>query len=134
MTNTERPDAIAGAILEGKVAVLVDGTPFALIAPSPSSNCFNRVKTTTKSSISRPFAAVAHHFLYGIDASPFTIYCYLHVSSRNAANDLADQPCGQREGIPFPAVVEALAMEITFEVLGKPVFVCQERWAPRSPS
>ena len=33
MTNTERPDAIAGAILEGKVAVLVDGTPFALIAP-----------------------------------------------------------------------------------------------------
>ena len=73
------------------------------------------MKTTTKSSISRPFAAVAHHFLYGIDASP-SLYIAISTFHQEIANDLADQPW-TAEGIPFPAVVEALAMEITFEVL-----------------
>ncbi len=33
MGNTERPDVVAAKILEGRVAILVDGTPFALTAP-----------------------------------------------------------------------------------------------------
>lgn len=32
--NSDRPDTIAGGILEGKVAILVDGTPFVLLAPT----------------------------------------------------------------------------------------------------
>jgi spore germination protein KA len=32
--NSERPDVIAGELLEGRVAILVDGTPFVLIAPA----------------------------------------------------------------------------------------------------
>jgi len=32
--NTERPDAVAAALLEGRIAILVDGTPFVLIVPS----------------------------------------------------------------------------------------------------
>lgn len=32
--NTERPDTIAAGLLEGKVAILVDGTPFALLVPA----------------------------------------------------------------------------------------------------
>lgn len=30
MQNTERPDRVAGALLQGRIALLVDGTPFAL--------------------------------------------------------------------------------------------------------
>src|SRR5699024_9545265 len=32
--NTERPDKAIAAMLQGKVAILLDGTPFVLIAPS----------------------------------------------------------------------------------------------------
>ena len=32
MINTERPDAVAGSLLEGQVAILIDGSPFVLIA------------------------------------------------------------------------------------------------------
>ena len=32
--NTERPDSAAGNLLEGRVAIIVDGTPFVLIAPT----------------------------------------------------------------------------------------------------
>lgn len=37
----------------------------------------------------------------------------------------------QREGVPFPAVVEALIMEIAFEVLRRLGFVCLEQSAQR---
>lgn len=32
--NTDRPDVVAGEILEGKIAIFVDGTPYVLIAPA----------------------------------------------------------------------------------------------------
>ena len=31
--NTERPDRVIAALMEGRVAILLDGTPFALIVP-----------------------------------------------------------------------------------------------------
>ena len=31
--NSERPDTVCGKILEGRIAILVDGTPFCLIVP-----------------------------------------------------------------------------------------------------
>lgn len=34
MLNTDRPDVVAGEILEGKIAIFVDGTPYVLIAPA----------------------------------------------------------------------------------------------------
>ena len=32
--NTERPDVVAAALLEGRIAILVDGTPFVLLVPA----------------------------------------------------------------------------------------------------
>lgn len=32
--NTERPDTLAAALLEGRIAIFVDGTPFVLIVPA----------------------------------------------------------------------------------------------------
>ncbi|MBJ8192531.1 spore germination protein, partial [Bacillus cereus] len=32
--NSERPDVIAAELLEGKIAILVDGTPFVLVVPA----------------------------------------------------------------------------------------------------
>lgn len=31
--NTERPDTVAGSLLDGQVSILIDGTPFALVCP-----------------------------------------------------------------------------------------------------
>ena len=32
--NTERPDTVAAGLLEGRIAILVDGTPFVLMVPA----------------------------------------------------------------------------------------------------
>jgi len=34
MLNTDRPDVVAGEMLEGKIAIFVDGSPYVLIAPA----------------------------------------------------------------------------------------------------
>src|SRR5699024_11138317 len=38
ISNTERPDTIVAAMMQGKFAIIVDGTPFALFAPVDFSN------------------------------------------------------------------------------------------------
>lgn len=45
--NSDRPDTIAAGILEGKVAILIDGTPFVLLAPTIFVAFFNRLRTIT---------------------------------------------------------------------------------------
>ncbi|MED3690429.1 spore germination protein [Peribacillus butanolivorans] len=36
LLNTERPDAVVGNLLEGRIAIIIQGTPFVLIAPAVS--------------------------------------------------------------------------------------------------
>ena len=42
--NSERPDVIAGELLDGKVAILVDGTPFVLVVPALFTSFYNQQK------------------------------------------------------------------------------------------
>ena len=57
LISTERPDGIVAKLLEGQVAVLIDGTPMALAGPITSSSCSRRPKTITSGPISRPCCA-----------------------------------------------------------------------------
>lgn len=34
MNNTERPDGVASALNEGRIAIIIDGTPFVLLLPT----------------------------------------------------------------------------------------------------
>lgn len=53
--NTERPDAVAGGLLEGLVAIIVDGTPFVLLAPVTFLGSLSQVRIITKGMISPHF-------------------------------------------------------------------------------
>lgn len=44
MYHTERPDVVAGNLLEGRFAIVVDGTPFVLIAPALFVQFFQSVE------------------------------------------------------------------------------------------
>lgn len=118
ITNTERPDAIAGAILEGKIAILVDGTPFALIAPitifklfQSSEDYYQKFDIATFLRLLRIISFVVSMLLPSLYIAISTFH------QEMLPTTLLISLAAQREGIPFPAVVEALAMEITFEVL-----------------
>lgn len=51
--STERPDEITGGLLEGRVAILIDGTPFVLMVPC---TFFHLMKTAEDNYLPFPVA------------------------------------------------------------------------------
>ncbi|SFE71577.1 spore germination protein [Paenibacillus catalpae] len=116
--NTERPDKVAGALLQGRVAVLVDGTPFQLILPitissfiqSPEDYYQNWILASVLR-ILRVFAVFIALFLPGL------YIALLEYHHGMLPSKLAFSVAGTREGVPFPAVMETFLMEATLELL-----------------
>ncbi|EFM08422.1 GerA spore germination protein [Paenibacillus curdlanolyticus YK9] len=116
--NTERPDKVAGAVMQGRVGILVDGTPFQLILPitltsfiqSPEDYYQNWLLSSVLR-VLRVFAVFIALFLPGIYIALLEFHHGLLPSK------LAFSVAGSREGVPFPAVVETFLMEGTLELL-----------------
>ncbi|NEW06633.1 spore germination protein [Paenibacillus sp. SYP-B3998] len=116
--NSERPDVIAIELVQGKVAILVDGTPFVLIAPAlfgsflkASEDYYHRVDISTLVRMLR-YAG----FLIALLA-PSLYVAITTFHQEMLPTQLLISLAAQREGIPFPAFIEALLMELTFEIL-----------------
>ncbi|HEY9062254.1 MAG TPA: spore germination protein [Pseudobacteroides sp.] len=116
--NSEKPDVVAGKLLEGRVAILCDGTPFVLTVPylfveaiQSSEDYYTRSIYATMSRFVRIIALVITVFLPAFYVALVTfhqdIIPYKLLLTMTAA----------REGIPFSALTEALVMVITFELL-----------------
>ncbi len=116
--DTERPDEIAAGLTEGRVAILVDNSPFALLAPAT----FNTQMLSPEDYYLRwPVANFVRllRFIASFTAL-VTPSLYIAVTSFHPEmipTQLALSIAGTREGIPFPAFVEAVIMELALELL-----------------
>ncbi|MDF2671884.1 MAG: spore germination protein [Clostridiales bacterium] len=118
MQATERPDVVAGRIYEGRVAILVDNTPFALIIPTG----LNAFLQSPEDYYSRPTVATFLRYirLMSLILSVVAPAMYIALISFNPAiipGKLLISIAASREGVPFPAFIEAFIMELTFELL-----------------
>jgi len=111
VNHTERPERLAARLMEGRVAILVDGTPFVLTVPCSffeylhaSEDYYERYPIATASRLIR-FLAM---FLSLMAPSFYVAIVTFHQEML---------PTAQRETVPFPVFVEALAMEVSFEIL-----------------
>lgn len=116
--NTERPDKAVANLLEGRVILFVDGSPFALIVPS----VFSQFYQTTEDYNER-FLLVSFIRLARLVALMFSLIfpsLYVAVISFNPElipTEFAVAVAGGRAGVPFPSVIEVLIMEVSMEVL-----------------
>ncbi|MBW4084061.1 spore germination protein [Paenibacillus sp. S150] len=116
--NTERPDKTVAALLEGRVAILVDGSPFALIVPALFNQFFQTIDDYTERFIMGSLIRFIR--LIALAFSLFFPALYVSVISYNPElmpTDFAVAISGGRAGVPFPAVLEVLIMEVSMEVL-----------------
>ena len=116
MQNTERPDKTVAALTEGRVVILVDGTPFALIVPVSLYQFFQ----SPEDHYERWIIGSAIRILRFIGSYFATFAPGLYIASYHNGmlpTDLALSIAASRETVPFPAFVEALLMEITIELL-----------------
>ena len=116
--STRRPDRAAMEILNGKVVVLVDNSPVALLLPTDvnsflktTDDYYNRFYMATFARVIRYVAAFFALTLPGL---------YLAVT--NFHTQILPTPLllsfsKAREGVPFPAALEVLLMELSFELI-----------------
>jgi spore germination protein len=115
---TERPDKAASAVLEGRVVVVVDNSPFALIVPATlntffqaSEDYYQRWEIMSFVRLIRYAAGLAAIALPGL----FLAITTFHPSMLPML--LIFKMAGAQQSIPFPAAIEVLLMELTFELL-----------------
>jgi len=116
--STERPDKVTAALMQGKIAIVVDNTPFQLIMPMTIFSFFHSpedyYQNWTISTVIRVMRFGAAFLATFLPAFYIALLEYHHGM---LPSQLAFSIAGSREGVPFPAVVEAFAMEATLELL-----------------
>ncbi|MBB3112106.1 spore germination protein KA [Paenibacillus phyllosphaerae] len=118
LLNTERPDAAAGALLEGQFVVLVDGTPFVLMGPVTFHKFFQSPEDYYQRFDIASFLRMIRYAGFMISMLLPAVYIAVTTFHQETLPTLLlISLLGQREGIPLPALMEAFLMEITFEVL-----------------
>lgn len=118
MYVTERPDVVASQLLEGRVAIIADGTPFVLTAPSVFIQFFQ----APDDYYFRFDIASAVRLLRILSFFTALIAPAIYIAATTFHQEMIPTPmaiaiAAQRENVPFPAFVEALAMEVVFEIL-----------------
>ncbi|MDM5327202.1 spore germination protein [Neobacillus sp. CF12] len=116
--TTERPDKTVANLVEGRVAILVDGSPFSLMVPV----VFNQFYQTTEDYSSR-FLMGSFVRIARVLALVFSLIfpsLYVSLISFNPEllpTEFAVAVAGGRSGVPYPAVIEVLIIEVAMEIL-----------------
>lgn len=115
---TERPDKVCGNLLEGRVAILVDNTPFALIIPV----LFLQFLQTPEDYYMRPYQATFLRILRLVTLNIALLLPSFYIAITTFHQEMLPTPlllsiAEARAGVPFPALVEALLMELAFEIV-----------------
>ena len=116
--STRRPDRAAMAVLEGKVVVLVDNSPVALLLPAD----VNSFLKTTDDYYNRFYMASFARLIRYVAAFFALTLPGLYLAVTNFHTQILPTPLllsfwEARKGVPFPAALEVLLMELSFELL-----------------
>lgn len=116
--TTERPDRAAAGILDGKVAIIIDGSPFAMIVPA---TFFDIIQSAEDAYVRWPFGSFIRLVRYlGLGLAMLLPAIYISVAVYHQEflpTDLLLAMTGNREKVPFPTIIEVLLMEVSFELI-----------------
>lgn len=116
--STERPDRVIAALLEGRVAILLDGTPFALIVPVTFNMLLQSPEDYYERWLSSSLIRLLRYFAAGISLFGPSLYiAFVSFHQGLIPTKLALSMMATRQGVPFPALIEALIMEVAIEIL-----------------
>lgn len=115
---TEKPDVAAAKILEGRVAIITDGSPFVLTAPLLFIETFQTAEDYYIRPLFASLMRMLRYIAYFISVFFPAIYIALTTYHQELIpTTLLLTIASAREGTPFPAFFEALIMIFSFEIL-----------------
>lgn len=115
---TERPDRAADNILEGRVVVLVNGAPYALIMPSI---LMDFLSSPEDKNLKFQYSILLR-FIRIIAFAITLLFPGIYVAISSYHNELIPTEllfamAAARENVPFPVIVELILMEFSFELI-----------------
>lgn len=118
MGSTERPDTLVGKLMEGRIGLLIEGTPFALTVPFLFIENF---QASEDYYINYYFASFNRLLRVGgafMSISIPAIYVsWVTYAQEMIPTTLLLSIAAARMAVPFPTIVEAFLMILTFEIL-----------------
>lgn len=115
---TERPDKVAAEVLEGRIAVIVDNSPFALIIPAVFPSFYQASEDYYERWQIMSFVRVIRYIAGFLAVSLPGLYIAMSVFHPSMIPMfLIFKMADARQSVPIPAVVEVLIMELAFETL-----------------
>lgn len=116
--NSERPDSIAGKILEGRAAIFVDGSPFVLTAPMLFIENFHTAEDYYLRTFYASILRILRVISYIITILAPAVYVALTTYHQELIpTQLLFTMAAGHEGIPFPSLIEAILMVVLFDIL-----------------
>lgn len=118
MISSERPDLACSSLLDGKIVILVENSPFVLILPGLFVDFFH----TAEDNYQLPLNVSATRILrfLGFFVTILTPALYIALTTFDVKlipSQLLISLATQRQGVPFPTAVEVIIMLTTFEIL-----------------
>lgn len=115
---TERPDKVASSLLEGKVAIIVDTSPFVIIVPGTLNAYFQASEDYYQRWHIMSFTRILRYIVSFISfALPGLYLAVLNFHPSMLPTSIAVSIAASREGIAFISVLEIIIMETAFELL-----------------
>lgn len=115
---TERPDRVAAGIIDGRVAIIVDGSPFALIVPVTMYELLHtgeeQYSRWQYGTFIRYMRALAFYIAFLAPGLYLAVVLFHH---EMIPTELLLAIAGNREKVPFPSLIEVVLMEISFELI-----------------
>ena len=118
MIATERPDKVAALLNEGKVAVVVHGSPYVLVMPA---TFIELIHSPEDSYVRFPYSNLLRSIrILAIFVSLLLPGLYLAITNFHQEmipTSLILAIAASREKVPFPSTLEILLMEVSFELI-----------------
>lgn len=116
--DTERPDTVAGKLLEGRIAILAEGTPVALTVPYIFLENFQINEDYYKNYFFSSIGRILRILGFIITISFPAIYLAIVAFHRETIpTPLLLSISSARKGVPFPTIIEIALMLFIFELL-----------------
>ncbi|MCY7485037.1 spore germination protein [Paenibacillus alvei] len=118
LQSTERLDRTLCALLEGRVAIFLEGSPFASIAPATFTMLLQSPEDYYERWIAGTLVRCLRYFAAFVSTFGPSLYISLISFHQGLIpTKLALSIAGTRVGVPFPSIIEVLIMEVSLEIL-----------------
>lgn len=118
LLSTERPDVVCANLLEGRFALIIDGTPFVLVAPITMVSMLQSPEDYYQHFWMSTFIRWLRYTFFLLSLLLPSFYIAITTYHQEMLPTVLLLSIAKaREEIPFPALIEALIMEIAFEAL-----------------